>query len=166
MLFKTYYNTLVLGLAFTIGGLIFLLIAAQRTNLTCQHAEPQYTNCVIQSDWLGYFPQPPRSADGVQTAQVTDSCDSDGCTYRVELTTAYGSVPLTYAYSSGYDEKAKVANRVNAFLGDSSQPELAIRTSFGLGWFVLIPLLFVLIGLAALATFVARIILKVLGWQR
>ena len=114
---------------------------------------------------MGYFPQPPRSADRVETAQVTDSCDSDGCTYRVELLTDYGIEPLTYAYSSGFEEKAQVANRVNAFL-DSGQPELVLRTGFGMGWFALIPMLFVLIGLAALASLVTRVILKILGWQR
>jgi hypothetical protein len=156
---------LILGLVFIAVGLVFLLIAAHRTDITCERVEPQSTRCTIQSSWLGRFPQAPRTADEVQEAYVSDSCDSDGCTYRVELLTRYGAVPVTNAYSSGYDDKARTASQINGYLGQVGAAPLQLRTDLGMGWFVLVPILFILIGLADLAILAVRVLVRLLGWK-
>lgn len=152
-----------LGLAFTIGGFLFLLIAAHRTEVTCSRVEPQLVNCRIQSSWLGWFPQTPRTAADVQQALVDENCDSDGCTYRVELLTGSGIEPLTNAYSSGFDGKQQTANQVNNYLAGGSNEPLQFTSDLGMGWFVLVPILFVLIGLASLAAAAARLVLRLTG---
>lgn len=148
------------GLMFTVFGFLFLLIAAHRTQVTCSRIEPQVVDCTIQSSWLGWFPQAPRTAGSVQQAVVTDSCDSDGCTYRVELLTAGGIEPLTNSYSSGFEDKRRYAGQVNNYLASGASEPLQFTSDLGMGWFVLVPILFVLIGLASLAAAAARLVLR------
>lgn len=148
---------------FTVFGFGFLLIAAHRTDVTCSRVEPQSVNCRIQSSWLGWFRQTPRTAGNVQQAIVTDSCDSDGCTYRVELLTPAGIEPLTNSFSSGFEAKQQAARQVNDYLASSGAEPLQFTSDLGMGWFVLVPLVFVLIGLASMAGAAACLVLKVIS---
>lgn len=157
---------LVFGLAFTGFGFVFLLLGAYRSDLSCAHDELGQVNCSIQSSWLGYFPQPIRSALDVKEATVYESCDSDGCTYRVEFQTASGSVPLNNVYSSGYSDKEAIANEVNSFIYGSGTNELYLHTDLGMGWFILIPVLFTLIGLFVLAVTLGLGLAYILGWNK
>jgi hypothetical protein len=150
------------GFVFTAAGFGFLLIGAHRTQVTCTRVEPQAVNCTIQSSWLGRFPQTPRTASNVQQAVVTENCDSDGCTYRVELLTPAGSEPLTNSYSSGFSDKEQAVRRVNGYLAGGTAEPLQFTSDLGMGWFVLIPIVFVLIGLAAMAGSAARLVLKMI----
>lgn len=152
--------SVLMGLAFTVFGFGFLLIAAHRTEVTCSRVEPQVVNCNLQASWLGWFPQTPRVVSNVQQAVVSDNCDSDGCTYRVELLTPAGVVPLTNAYSSGYEDKQQSASQVNGYLAGATGEPLQFTSDLGMGWFVLIPIVFVLIGLATLAAAAARMVLR------
>lgn len=156
---------LILGVVFTAVGFGVLLIAAHRTDITCEQVDAQSSRCTIQSSWLGYFPQPPRTAYPMEAASVSDLCDSDGCTYRVELRTTYETVPVTYAFSSGFDDKARTADQINTFLAQGGGQPLRLHTDLGMGWFILIPIVITLIGLADLALLAVRAVVRLLGWK-
>ena len=157
------WHTFLLGFVFTVVGALVLLIGAHRTNLVCQPGAPTEVNCTIQSDWMGYFPQPPRTVVNVQQAVVDESCDSDGCTYRVELNTPFYSEPVTNVFSSGYNGKLQAANQVNAYLQSGTTTPLELRLSLGLGWVALIPVIFILIGLVFMGVVIARLIVWIIG---
>jgi len=133
------------GLAFTACGCLFSLIFGQAATLTCTRVEPSQIECVRESKWLGWLPVSSASLQHVQGAEVAQSCDDEGCTYRVELSTAEGTVPLTSYYSSGSQSKQETADRVNAFLKDLRESSLTVKSDAGLLAFVL-PLVFVLVG--------------------
>ncbi|UCC61768.1 MAG: hypothetical protein JSV36_13315 [Anaerolineae bacterium] len=133
------------GLAFTACGCLFSLIFGQAATLTCTRVEPSQIECVRQSKWLGWLPVSAVSLQHVEGAEVAQSCDDEGCSYRVELTTAEGIVPLTSYYSSGSRSKKEAADRINAFLRNSEGSSLTVKSDAGLLAFVL-PLVFVLVG--------------------
>ncbi|MFN2194778.1 MAG: hypothetical protein ACK2UW_01475 [Anaerolineales bacterium] len=165
MIIENLIKYLLMGVVFTAVGFGFLLVGAHRTDITCEQVDPPNTRCTVQSSWLGHFRQPPRSAYPVEQAAVSDSCDSDGCTYRVELLTPFETVPVTYAYSSGIDAKARTADQINAYLAQDGGQPLQLHTDLDMGWFILVPILFVLIGLADLAILAGRVIVRLLGWR-
>jgi len=111
-----------------IGALLYFM--GQVTTLTRHRAERDRVDCRIQSNWLGLLPLRERSVRGVQGAQVAENCDQDGCTYRVELRTGGGIVPLTPHYSSGSVVKESVARRVNDFVRDPTAASLQVREHF------------------------------------
>ena len=72
----------------------------------------------------------PQHIRQLRGAYVQDNCDEDGCTYRVELRTAGGTVPLTSVYSSGLEKKRSTAERINEFV-DSRESKLTLQESAG-----------------------------------
>lgn len=154
-----------MGLIFTIVGALVLLIGAHRTNLTCEPSAAGEVSCTIQSDWMGYFPQTPRTLANVRQAYVEDSCDSDGCTYRVVLDGPLGSEPVTNVYSSGFEDKARVASQVNAYLESGNRSPLELRLDLNLGWFAIIPAIFLVLGLLFLGGSIAQVIIRAAGWH-
>jgi hypothetical protein len=159
------WNVLMMGLIFTAVGALVLLIGAHRTNLVCEPAATSQVSCTIQSDWMGYFPQEPRTIREVQQAYVDESCDSDGCTYRVILEGLQGSEPVTNVYSSGFEPKQRVASQVNAYIGSGNFTPLELRLDLNLGWFAIIPAIFLILGMLFLGSAIAQLVVRAAGWH-
>lgn len=143
-------QTMVFGLAFSCCGLIFLLFMAQRADLNCRRVEPTQINCQLQSSLLGLVPISSQSVSGLIDAGVAENCDSDGCTYRVELRTESGSVPLASFYSSGEEPKRLLANQINRFVQEVDEETISLKAYAGEGFGLLglIPIGFMLLGMA------------------
>lgn len=70
----------------------------------------------------------------VQSAQVEVGARTDGEEmYRVLLTTAGGSVPLTGAYTEGWDPHQQTANAINQLVHDTTQAQLIVTQKPGFG---------------------------------
>ena len=85
----------------------------------------------------------------VHSAWVDESCDDDGCTYRVVLETDQGQLPMGTAYSSGSTSKQEQADQVNAFVKDDSIRQVKIQAGGGLWLFI--PLIFIALGVGLIA---------------
>ncbi len=84
-------------------------------------------DCVRQTHLLWIIPLPGQRIADVRGAQVGESSGYEGGpTYRVELLTANGSVPLTNGYTSGRYAKDEVAGRVNALARGAAPGALAV----------------------------------------
>jgi hypothetical protein len=90
-----------------------------------------------------------RTLEGVSGASVGESCDSDGCTYRVDLSTAEGPVGLSGFYSSGRGSKELLAQQINDYVAETEVKTLEVQTE-GTGWIVVFTAIFVFAGLAML----------------
>jgi hypothetical protein len=78
---------------------------------------------------------------------VEESCDDEGCNYRVVLTTLEGEQPLTSYFTSSWTGKEKTATQINDFIQSSSnRGTLSIQENSGL-WASLFSLVFVLVGI-------------------
>lgn len=138
-------SAVLFGAVFTACGCLMSFIFGQQTTLNCTRVESTQIECSKQSKWVGLVPLGEESIQNLEGARVDENCDEDGCTYRVELNTADGIVPLTSFYSSGSKSKQKTADRINAFVRNSSESSLAVEGGAGLLG-ILFPLIFVLAG--------------------
>jgi len=120
-----YWLLLVLAEILTVGVVAYL--AGQVTTLMCDRAETAQVDCIVQTRWLGLVSLREQSVRSVRGARVAENCDEDGCTYRVELVTGAGTVPLTPHYSLSYSAKERVAQHVNDFAADPAATSLAVQ---------------------------------------
>lgn len=134
---------LLLAFLFVAAGLGTAYLLGQVQILTCERA-PGRQNCQIDTSWMGLIPLRHQTIPPLTGAWVDESCDEDGCTYRVILQTGSGDIPLGIGYSSGLHSKQEMAQKVQAFVADPSQPDLEIKTGGGL-W-ILFPLTFLIMG--------------------
>jgi hypothetical protein len=134
----------VLALAFFGVGLLLTFLLGQISTLSCDRVEDA-DRCILSVKWLGLASLKETRIEGLLGAQVEESCDSDGCTYRVVLVTARQTLPLEVAYSSGKAEKTEITDQVNAFTKDRTLRTLKVKAGGGL-WLI-IPCIFLAVGI-------------------
>ncbi len=134
---------LLLSVIFVGVGLLFSYLLGVVTTLECTRAGTAQS-CHLQNSWLGLVTLNDRQLEAVHEAWVEESCDDDGCTYRVALQTSQGQLPLGSAYSSGEASKQEKARLVNAYVKDPSIASLKVQE--GGGFWMVIPLIFVVVG--------------------
>lgn len=141
-------NNILFGLFFMGMGSIFLFAFWEVSLLECRRVTSDQVNCQLKHTLMRLVPLSTRDVDRVASAQVDESCDSDGCTYRVTLNTDNGPVGLTPFYSSGYEPKQSAAREINQQLANNQQGEFTIRAggTDGMTCFAGIPMLFFMIG--------------------
>ncbi|WP_298006209.1 MULTISPECIES: hypothetical protein [Anaerolinea] len=135
---------LILSFVFVVAGLGMAYLLGQVHTLNCQRTQGRQ-HCQIAVSWMGIVPLRQETLNPLQGARVDESCDEDGCTYRVVLRTGSGDVPLGVGYSSGLKSKEDMAETIQAFVANPSQPDLKVQTGGGL-W-IAFPLVFFMVGL-------------------
>lgn len=115
-----------------------LSVLTSATSLTCERATAGApANCVKRAHLLWAIPLPGQSLEDVRSAQLStwDGVDDEGdrtVTFRIVLSTANGSVPLTYAsYNIGWDSKSELVGQLNTFLTSDSRGSVSVSDS---GW--------------------------------
>ena len=140
-------KSILFGLLFMVVNLVMVFIFGQITELTCTKPESNLVKCTAERQLLGIVTVSTREFVGVNAAGLDSSCDEDGCTYRVILTTNKGQEPLTGYYSSGQNGKLKIVEGINDYAGTQKQTEpLNLQESSGL-WAALMSFGFSLFGL-------------------
>jgi hypothetical protein len=141
------FDKLILGfigfilIGVSIATTYFLGLYAQ---LECVRDGP--IRCTVNTAWMGRYPVKRTPIPHLQQAIVEESCDNENsCTYRVDLVTDQNTIPLTDSYSSGRQAKQALADQINTFLSDASQPRLDITQAEPL-W-LLVPLVMGVVGL-------------------
>ena len=95
-------------------ALIFIVIFANSVQMVCQRQPETGYHCMIEKKLLGRVSISQRTLNGVTGARTVQSCDSDGCAYRTELTTTNGgSEPFDDVYTD-HDPVAQITNQINA----------------------------------------------------
>lgn len=140
---------IIFGLVFALAGVFILYITGTETTLTCTRVRANQVNCTAQDRWFGLADLGTRSMEAVRRASVVDNCDTDGCTYRVELDTELGWMPIQDVYSSGREDKEETAGAINTFLQDQGRETFTITQSLG-AW-ALFALAFCLPGVGIMA---------------
>ncbi len=110
---KTAIKSLLFGLVFMVMGLVFMFIFGQVTDLTCAKTLEGKPECAMEVKFLGGFTLSSNEVRDVTRADVEESCDDEGCSYRVVLTTIEGQQPLTSYDTSDWSGKEEIAARIN-----------------------------------------------------
>lgn len=142
-------SKLVLGFFATLplaGGMAIIVFVGQLNILKCDRTEPKQISCQLTRQSLRG--EKTITINQLYKAKLGEREDDDGdTTYRVELETPGGIIPLSPVYTSGRQEKIKRMENTNNFIKDISQDSLIIRQDdrtfaypFG-GMFVLIGLI-------------------------
>lgn len=132
MNFKNIFISALIGFVISALGFVFLYVFGQAVTLACERTETGRISCVKTSVLLSVLKVDQKPVESLEMAWVSESCDEDGCTYRVELDTARGTIPMTIYRSSGYRSKENMANQINAFLRSPDQPKLEVKASTGI----------------------------------
>lgn len=127
------------------AGLLFMYWLGQVNTLTCRRELQSGMQCHLVTTWMELVELDDRPLAPLSAAYVDESCDEDGCTYRVLLSTARADLPLIDSYSSGITDKQLKVDQIQAFLTDANQTELKIKD--GGGFFIIIPVAFAGAGL-------------------
>ena len=134
-----------LGFLLFSAGLLALYFLGQVNTLSCTRSVQVEIKCSLVTTWMDLTQLADKPLAPLSSAYLDESCDEDGCTYRVMLRTAREDLPLISSYSSGSIDKQIKVDQILAFLADRSQASLKI--SDGGGLFILIPLGFAGVGL-------------------
>ncbi|MEJ2606976.1 MAG: hypothetical protein P8Z41_09905 [Anaerolineales bacterium] len=76
------------GMIFAGAGVVALFFFARTTTLTCERSAKDQITCVKSESLLGVLDFEDEYIPSLDNAWVSESCDDDGCTYRVELDAA------------------------------------------------------------------------------
>lgn len=144
---KTDKKSILIGLMFMIIGIFFMFIFGQTTDLSCAKNDVGKTECTKTVKFLGVVPLSTGEFRDVYRAEVEESCDEDGCSYRVVLMTIDGQRPMTSYYTSDWSGKEQIAAQINTFIGaTANRGPFFIQEQSGL-WPSLFSMIFVLVGL-------------------
>lgn len=148
------YLQIFLGLMLAIVGLVITFFFARSVDIHCDRVGSGQVNCRLTEKLLGFEPVGGRNVKKVQKVDVAESRDSDGnAIYRVIFVTDTGNVPLTSYSSSGYNNKARLSQQINAFIQNAVQRSLDVKLA--MEWWILI-FLFLFTGAGIIMILLAK----------
>jgi hypothetical protein len=128
---KRTFGGLLFGIIFTAVGIGAMLLFGTLSTLTCARDLGDGGRCTLVTSSLRGSQTQEIALSQLTGADVERSTGSrrersSSETYRIILLTHKGPIPFTSAYSSGYDSKKDIAERVSAFVIDPSEPNLEV----------------------------------------
>ena len=134
------------GLLFMAVGAVMVFLFGQTTELRCSKPETRVTTCELKRKLLGLVTISTKELQDVNNAFLDESCDDDGCTYRVVLLAGTNKVPMTGYYSSGWKAKREKADQITQYVRLESEEPLLVKEQSGM-FGALFSFAFVLVGL-------------------
>ena len=122
--------TILLSVIFVGVGLLLTYFLGRVTSLECSR-QLALAPCNLHTTWMGLVDLSDRPLGKVFSAHVEESCDSDGCTYRVAIETDQGRLPLDSAYVSDLADRTTKVDAINAYLVDPAQSTLSVQDGGG-----------------------------------
>ncbi len=113
---------IIFGLVFSLSGLAVVFSFGRLNTLSCVQGDP--VSCTLTQESL--FTNTTIRIRDLKGAEIREHDSDESTTYQVLLMTEGGKLGLTSYSSSGYWQKRKQVDEINAFI-QSSQPVLEIR---------------------------------------
>lgn len=146
---KSPIGSILFGLLFLGVGILAVFIFSRIGELSCTRLEPSYFTCVRNTKLFGIVPFGEDELPTIRQAYVSESCDSDGCSYRVDMVTDEGDISLVDYYTGGmgaYNRQTEKVTQINAFVNDSNVETLDIGAGLSEILLSFLPMLFVFVG--------------------
>jgi hypothetical protein len=132
------------------ADLVALFFLGQVSTLLCTRGQDSQVGCVVTTTWMNLSPVREVKFSPLLAAEIEESCDEEGCAYRVSLRSRTSSMALNEIYESDLTGKKAQADQINDFLADRTQASL--RLEDGMGAWILLPLFFILVGVGMVAS--------------
>jgi hypothetical protein len=142
-------------IVFTAVGIFITYLVGLVSTLECSKATGGKATCTLTTSFMNLHTVKQQSIQELKSAYMDESCD-DSCTYRVILVTGYGDQPLTSSLDSDHSGKQRMIDQVNKFTSNPDSDSLKI--SDGGGFFILIPLIFLAVGVGCGISLVVSLI--------
>jgi hypothetical protein len=126
-------NRVLSGSIVVMAGLVTIVIVGKRADLQCHRIESTQINCQLTSSGLLGTNSISLPAGELRGADIEESQDSEGTTYRVVLLTHSGKLPFTDIYSSGLQGKREIADQINGFVSNPAPTSLSVQQDYR--WF-------------------------------
>ncbi len=124
-------TSLYLAFFLTVAGVMSFFFGGQESILTCYREQGEPV-CTLSTSFLGKYIKKQVPVPGLRSAYVKDSCDEDGCNFRVMLVTETGEQALTQAFDSHEEDKQAKVDRIIEFISNPNEPTLFIHEDPGL----------------------------------
>lgn len=116
----------------------FMFIFANSVHMRCDKQENKAFTCLIEKKLFDQVVISKRTVKDVTSATVVKNCDSDGCSYRVELFDRNGiGEPFDEVYTDAAPMKV-LAEKINTSIGNSDGPSFSVKSD--LQWWLVIML--------------------------
>lgn len=109
---------------FFCAGIAVIFFIGTLNTLKCERVEIQQISCQLIRQ--GLKGKKTINVSQVYSTELGISEGEDGDTYRIELNTSEGIIPLTEVYSSGSKNKRKKIRQIDNFISDKNQTSLQI----------------------------------------
>ena len=129
-LHDTSFAQIVIGFIMALVGLIITYYIGRSTDFHCVRTGGDQIRCDITRKLLGLQPVDERRVNGIQQAEVEESVGSEGdSTYRVVFVIPNGRVALTKSFSSDYNPKADLVQKINNYINSDQQSSLDVEVN-------------------------------------
>jgi len=118
------------GIILTVIGGLALLLSGWTISLNRMESGARSSDVTLNTSWLGLITLEKQEMSGLQAARVIKNNQngaSEDRTYRVELDTKSGIVPLTFWYSSEFGTKQETVNLINKFIKNHTLKSILIK---------------------------------------
>ena len=142
-------GSILFGLIFLGAGVFSVIVFSRVGELSCTRLEPSSYTCVRDTKLFGLVPLEKEQLPTIRQAYLSESCDEDGCSYRVDMRTDEGDIALVGYYSGGigaYKQQEEKMNQINAFVSDPDAEELTLVAGLSEILLSFMPMIFVVIG--------------------
>ena len=92
-----------------------LAIAGREQTLRCERLASGEVDCVVKQSILGVITLNEKTIPGAQAVSMGQQCPDVDCTYRLEIYSVQGLVPVNEKYTSNYQQLLNIKDEINNF---------------------------------------------------
>ena len=107
--------------------LVTLATAGRQKTLRCDRLALEEADCVVKQSILGAITLNEKTIPGAQAISIAQQCPDVECTYRLQIYSAQGLVPLDEKYTSDYERQLRIKDEINNFFADKSSPYVLMQ---------------------------------------
>jgi len=104
-----------------------LSVAGQQQTLRCDRLASGEIDCVIKNSILGVIILGEKTISGAKAASIGQQCPDVDCTYRIEMYSPQGMIPVNEKYSSNYEQQLRIKDELNKFFTDNTSSFVQLR---------------------------------------
>jgi len=107
--------------------LITLYTAGKQQNLQCERHESDVVDCGVRESILGVITLNEKVIQGAEAISIGQQCVDENCSYRLEIYTPQGLIPIKEKYTSNFQQQVELKDQLNEFFMDKSRSLVGMK---------------------------------------